>query len=166
MVARRKLEALRTKARLQGKTVDCKEKQKPDIAAEKEEAAGPAEVAGQEDHRVGPAWDLTRGRAVDGESDFEVLAKVCAEKGSEQAEAVVFCVPDCSTFSRAREIKIPGVLCRQLRSEELPAGFTKGLSERGYKRVRVASEIAEWTAKACRAAGEHGRGFIVENPLG
>ena len=96
-----------------------------------------------------------------------MLVEPSASEGIRQAavSAVVFCAPDCSTFSRAREIPVPGIRCRQRRAEEFPLAFTTGLSEKECKRINDHNRIAEWTAVVCQMALEDGRSFMVENPL-
>ena len=66
---------------------------------------------------AGPPWDLKRGRTINGKNEYDILVEGSAAEGCRQAgiSSVVFAAPDCSRSSRAREIKIPGVRCRQLR---------------------------------------------------
>ena len=89
----------------------------------------PALQGGRASSQVGQPWDLKRGRIIDGKNEFDVLVEPSASEGIREAavSAVVFCAPDCRTFSRAREIPVPGVRCGQRHAEEFPLGFTKGL---------------------------------------
>ena len=116
---------------------------------------------------AGPPWDLKRGRTINGKNEYDILVEGSAAEGCRQAgiSSVVIAAPDCSTSSRAREIKIPGVRCRQLRSTEFPEGFNTELNEKEYGRIKDANDIAAWTAQVCAMALEDGRGLMVENPF-
>ena len=116
---------------------------------------------------AGPPWDFKRGRTINGKNEYDILVEGSAAEGCRQAgiSSVVIAAPDCSTSSRARDIKIPGVRCRQLRSTEFPEGFNTEFNEKEYGRIKDANDIAAWTAQVCAMALEDGRGLMVENPF-
>ena len=170
-LAKRAVEALRAKAVLQGKDPDAPkaavvaEKEKEVLASSSSVADSPKPSPSKSGvymgMRIAPPWDIKLGL------QYDILNKKRKKVAKIQAglSAAVHIAPECSTFSRVRERKIPGVHCRPLRSVEFPEGFTEGLSKREYEQIEDANEIANWTASVCRRALADGRYFIVENPM-
>ena len=106
-------------------------------------------------------WDLCRGRDVFTDR-LELNSAVASSS---------FChfAPNCSTFSRAREIPIPGVKFppKPLRSDCFPKGIPEELKKLPpAKRRKVVgdTEMAEMSANHCREAHLTGKGFGLEHP--
>lgn len=109
-----------------------------------------------------PPWDLLRGRDVfvDSEAlDYET-----------ENSRLSHHAPNCATFSRAREIPIPGVKnCpKPLRSLEYPRGIPSELARLKKKdkdRLDLDTRMADLSAEKAMAAAERGDGFSLEHPL-
>ena len=106
-------------------------------------------------------WDLCRGRDVFTDR-FELNSAVASSS---------FChfAPNCSTFSRAREIPIPGVKFppRPLRNSTYPRGIPdeiKNLPPAKRRKVMGDTDMADLSANYCREAHLAGRGFGLEHP--
>ena len=106
-------------------------------------------------------WDLLRGRDVfrDAELfDYETMNAGLAHFA-----------PNCATFSRAREIPIPGVKNppKPLRSSEHPKGIPEEvsrLSKRARLRVDRDTEMAEDSARRCLRRHKRKLPFSLEHP--
>ena len=111
--------------------------------------------------KIFPPWDLLRGRCVfKHRSDLKVEAS--------QAALSHF-APNCATFSRAREIPIPGVKNppRPLRDIANPEGIPEELgklSSKSLKRLRDDTTMANLSADMSWDIAEDGRGFTLEHP--
>ena len=106
-------------------------------------------------------WDLLRGKDVFRDREFlkEVLDRADCQHWA----------PNCATFSRAREIPIPGVKNPPvpLRSDDYPEGIpdeVNRLSVKARKRLETDTEMADMAATSCAEADEKGKGFTLEHP--
>ena len=77
--------------------------------------------------------------------------------------------PNCATFSRAREIPVPGAKNAPvpLRSDEFPEGIpdeVSRLSSKARKRLDTDTCMADLAADSCVAADEREKGFTFEHP--
>ena len=84
------------------------------------------------------------------------------------ADAAHF-APNCATFSRAREIPIPGVSCppKPLRSSLHPRGIPEErnkLSKRARLRMDRDTEMATDSARRCIIRHKKGLPFSLEHP--
>ena len=78
--------------------------------------------------------------------------------------------PNCSSFSRAREKPIEGVLFppKPLRSEAFPRGIpdvVNGLKSSKRRKLNDDTEMAELSAEQCIIAHKRGRFFSLEHPF-
>lgn len=110
---------------------------------------------------VFPRWDLLRGRDVF--RDAELF-----EYETMNADSAHF-APNCATFSRAREIPIPGVSCppKPLRSSLHPRGIPEErskLSKRARLRMDRDTEMAADSARRCIIRHKIGLPFSLEHP--
>lgn len=108
-----------------------------------------------------PPWDLLRGRCV-----FKDGKALGCEVGKAD---LTHWAPNCSTFSRAREIPIPGVKCppRPLRSETYPMGIAEELnrmSPKSRKRLMDDTTMANMSADWAHSKHKKGRYFTLEHP--
>ena len=106
-------------------------------------------------------WDLLRGKDVF--VDRFVLDTTLEASDSQHW------APNCATFSRAREIPVPGVKNAPvpLRSEEFPRGIPDELdrlSSKSRKRLEADTEMADLAAKSCVQADMQNKGFTLEHP--
>ena len=77
--------------------------------------------------------------------------------------------PNCATFSRAREIPIPGVKSAPipLRSEEFARGIpceVDRMSSKAKRRLELDTNMADMAAESCIEADEKGKVFTLEHP--
>ena len=110
---------------------------------------------------VFPPWDLLRGR--DAFRDRE-----CLDREDGLAGLAHF-APNCATFSRAREIPLPGVKNAPipLRSDQFPRGIPSELarlSPKARKRLACDTEMAVMSAERCLRRHKAGRFFSLEHP--
>ena len=111
--------------------------------------------------RVFEPWDLLRGRCV-----FRDRAQLIDE--ANQCDLSHW-APNCATFSRAREIPIPGVANppRPVRSESFPEGIPEELekmSQKSRKKLDDDTEMADLSAQQCLKKHKTGRFFTLEHP--
>ena len=123
-------------------------------------------IAGASDAGFGsfvvfPPWDILRGRDV---------FKHSVELDDEVSRASLsHWAPNCATFSRAREIPIPGVESAPvpLRSSEHPRGIPEELgrmSKRARLRLEKDTEMADGAAVSCLDSHKKGKFFSLEHP--
>lgn len=107
--------------------------------------------------RVGPAWEVLRGKVIKGVNSFDVIAEANQEKLRTQVTDswVVHFGIECRTFSRAREIPRPGVRVRWLRSAEHPLGLA-GLTRKEEESVQDANRLVQIVAWLCRLQAVQG----------
>ena len=106
-------------------------------------------------------WDLLRGKDVF--RDSRELAEDL------DVADIRHWAPNCATFSRAREIPIPGVKSAPipLRSEEFPRGIpceVDRMSSKAKRRLELDTNMADMAAKDCIDADERGKVFTLEHP--
>ena len=87
-----------------------------------------------------------------------------------RAASVSHWAPNCSTFSRAREKPIPGVLFspKPFRSVDHPKGIPevlKGLKPSKRKKLRDDTTMADLAAEECLVSHRSGRYFSLEHPF-
>ena len=112
--------------------------------------------------KVFAPWDLLRGRDV-----FKHVSELDCE--DEEADLAHY-APNCATFSRAREIPIPGVLNapKPIRSSESPLGIPeelKNLSRKALTRLENDSFMAQDSARRALARHRRRKFFSLEHPL-
>ena len=116
---------------------------------------------GKSHFRVFPPWDLLRGRDVFKDShDLELEVSL---------SSLSHWAPNCATFSRAREIPIPGVKSPPIpvRSSEFPKGIPdelKKMSKRARLRLEKDTEMADGAAMTCLQRHKGGGSFSLEHP--
>ena len=106
-------------------------------------------------------WDLLRGKCV-------FRDRFSFDETTSAADLVHF-APNCSTFSRAREIPIPGVAHppRPVRSESHPEGIPEELqsmSEKSRRKLEDDTEMANMSARRCLERHQQGKAFTLEHP--
>ena len=111
--------------------------------------------------RVLPPWDLLRGKDVFVDSVSLSNDLVCA--------SVAHWAPNCSTFSRARERPIPGVVNppRPLRSSLEPRGIAEVVSElppSKKRKLELDTDMAEMAANSCFNFLTEDKWFSLEHP--
>ena len=111
--------------------------------------------------RVFEPWDLLRGRCV-----FRDRAQLIDEVNECDLS---HWAPNCATFSRAREIPIPGVANppRPVRSESCPEGIPEELekmSQKSRKKLSDDTEMADLSARQCTQKHLEGKYFTLEHP--
>ena len=114
-----------------------------------------------ETSRVGEPWDLLRGRCVF--RDRETLLNAVSEAD------LSHWAPNCATFSRAREIPLPGIknAPRPVRDEASPEGIPAELekmSGRARKKLEDDTEMADLSARTCLQRHRAGKWFSLEHP--
>jgi len=127
---------------------------------------------------VAEPWDKLRGRLVAGKSEFDVTVPANEARLRSQAALALtqHWAPDCSTFSRALDNKVPGAKEGQgpmaLRSKQHPEGLPwqelkarfKGKATVVQEKIRLHNLLAGLAAAECLKAARQGRFVIVENP--
>ena len=113
------------------------------------------------DFRVFEPWDLLRGRCV-----FRDRPQLLKEA---QKARLSHWAPNCATFSRAREIPIPGVANppRPVRSEASPRGIPEELekmSQKSKKKLEDDTSMADLSADQCLQAHLEKDYFTLEHP--
>ena len=111
--------------------------------------------------RVGEPWDLLRGRCI-----FRDRLQLDLEVDNADLS---HWAPNCATFSRAREIPLPGVknAPKPVRSEESPTGIPAELehmSVRSRKKLADDTEMADLAANKCLRRHREGKWFSLEHP--
>ena len=111
--------------------------------------------------KVREPWDLLRGKCV-----FKQRKLLCEEL--ETARLRHF-APNCSTFSRAREIPIKNVRNppKPLRDEENPGGIPselKKMSSKSLKKLEDDTHMADMSAEKALEAHRRGDLFTLEHP--
>ena len=112
-------------------------------------------------HRVGEPWDLLRGRCI-----FRDRTQLNSEVDDTDLS---HWAPNCATFSRAREIPLPGIknAPKPVRSETHPEGIPSELeqmSKRARKKLADDTEMANLAAKSCLKRHREGKWFSLEHP--
>ena len=104
-----------------------------------------------------PPWDLLRG--------LDVFSMRDSLEGQLSRALWSHFAPNCATFSRAREIPIPGARFspKPLRSSEFPEGLPGPMSQSGRTRVRLDTLMAVHSAESCIRAHQEGKVFSLEH---
>ena len=103
-------------------------------------------------------WDLLRG--------LDVFADRSKLEDDLSSATVVHWAPNCATFSRAREIPVPGAKCAPvpLRNEAHPEGIPgMKLSLRSRSRLELDTDMANLSADKCVEFHVQGKLFSLEH---
>ena len=114
-------------------------------------------------HVVRPPWDILRGEKYD-MSLFRNRARHLRLRRRNRGN---WDGPDCSSFSRAREIRRPGVFCRPLRTLEQPYGIFEGpgaLSAQEIMDLESKTVMMQTSFTACKEDAMEGRAAFTEQP--